>query len=61
MSEYQTARAERIRGHPGVWATKQPDGFWTIYTTVGIYKTKVEYSKVKRILSQVKLRNRSKP
>jgi hypothetical protein len=57
MNEYQNARRqERIRGHPGVWATRKPDG-WTIYTVKGIYKAGIESEKtVRKILAQVKLR-----
>ena len=60
MSEYQTARSERIRGHPGVWATKQADGTWTIYTVSGIYKVGVAYDKVRKILGQVRIQPREK-
>jgi hypothetical protein len=57
MGTYEnTYRRERIRGHPGVWATRYIDG-WTVYTVKGIYKRGIESeAKVRKILAQVKLR-----
>lgn len=55
MSIFESRRRERIRGNPGVWATRQDDGRWTIYTVVGIYKIDVEDKSVNNVLAQVKL------